>query len=356
LIDLKARLSEIGERALLRHLRSRIPAGPGVTIGVGDDAAGVETTTLTLVTTDSMVEGVHFKREWSPPHLLGRKALSINLSDIAAMAGVSRHAVVSLCLPPDLPVAFIDELYDGLLERAAESNVNIVGGNVSSTSGPIVIDITLLGQGGERLLRRSGAVPGDLVVVTGGLGAAAAGLRLLAQGARLSADGGLAATGIWTDSSREAVRHCLRAQLDPTPPLALGRALVEEDMAHAAIDLSDGLSSDLRLLCEESGLAARISPDMLPIDPHAAGLSRAQGDEGLHLALHGGEDYQLLAAVPRERYADVAGLGQVWNIPITAVGEFIEGAPEVLIERGGTVEPLPPSAHEHFRSGPPRVE
>src|SRR5688572_25817725 len=214
-----------------------------------------------------MVEGVHFRREWAPPHLLGRKALSINLSDIAAMAGVSRHAVVSLCLPADLPVSFIDELYDGLLERAAESNVNLIGGNVSSTSGPIVIDVTLLGQGGERLLRRTGARPGDLVVVTGGLGAAAAGLRLLAQGARLAADGALQATGIWTDSSRDSVRHCRRAQLDPTPPLALGRALVEEDMAHAAIDLSDGLSGDLRLLCEESGVAARISPDMLPIDP-----------------------------------------------------------------------------------------
>src|SRR5688572_16408388 len=185
-----------------------------------------------------MVEGVHFRREWAPPRLLGRKALSINLSDIAAMAGVSRHAVVGLCLPADLPVAFVDELYDGLLERAAESNVNIVGGNVSATSGPVVIDITLLGHGGERLLRRSGALPGDLVVVTGSLGAAAAGLRLLVQGARLGPEGELAATGIWTDSSREAVLHCLRAQLDPTPPLALGRALVEEDMAHAAIDLS----------------------------------------------------------------------------------------------------------------------
>ena len=355
MIDLKARLCDVGERALLTHLRSRIPAGPGVAVGIGDDAAALETTALTLVTTDVMVENVHFKREWAPPRLIGRKALSINLSDIAAMAGVSLHAVVSLCLPPDLAVAFVDDLYDGLLERAAEANVNIVGGNVSSTGGPIVIDVTLLGQG-ERLLRRSGAVAGDLVVVTGSLGAAAAGLRLLAQGARLGPEGDLLATGIWTDSSRDAVLHCLRAQLDPTPPLALGRALVEEDMAHAAIDVSDGLSSDLRRICEESGVGARISPDMLPSDAAAMGLYRAQGDDGLGLVLHGGEDYQLLVAVPRDRYADVAGLGQVWNIPITAVGEFIAGPPEVLIERGGATEPLPAAAHEHFRSAPARAE
>jgi thiamine-monophosphate kinase len=350
LIDLQARLREVGERALIRHLRSRIPAGTGVVVGVGDDAAAVETTPVTLITTDALVEGVHFKREWTPARLLGRKALSVNLSDIAAMAGSARNAVVSLCLPPDLPVMFVDELYDGLLERAAESNVNLVGGNVSSTSGPVVIDIAMLGHGGERLLRRSGAVAGDLIVVTGGLGAAAAGLRLLAQGARLGPDGDLVATGIWTDSSREALLHCLRAQLDPTPPLALGRAFVEEEMAHAAIDISDGLSNDLRTLCEESGVAARLSLSLVPVDPSAASLSRAQGDDGLGMALHGGEDYQLLVAVPRERYPEVAGLGQVWNIPITAVGEFVEGAPDVLVDLGGKVESLAPGAHEHFRS------
>jgi thiamine-monophosphate kinase len=349
LIDLDALLSDVGERALIQHLRSRIPTGPNVVVGVGDDAAAVESTALTLVTTDTMVEGVHFRREWAHPRLIGRKALTINLSDIGAMAGVSRHAVIGLCLPPQTQVAFVDELYDGLLERAAEANVNLIGGNVSSTTGPIVIDITVLGQG-ERLLRRSGALVGDLVVATGTLGAAAAGLRLLRQGARLGPDGDLAATGIWTDSSKEAVLKCLRAQLDPTPPLALGRALAEEDMAHAAIDVSDGLSSDLRHLCEESGVAARIAPDLLPLDPSAGSLARAQGGDGFDLALHGGEDYQLLVAVPRERYADVAGLGQVWNIPIAAIGEFVAGDPEVFIERAGQVEPLPMAAHEHFRS------
>jgi thiamine-monophosphate kinase len=134
MLDTQRAVGEIGEKELLRYLHSRIPQGPGVRVGIGDDAAVVETSASTLVTTDSLVEGVHFTREWSPPRLLGRKALSVNLSDAAAMGGVGRHAVVSLFLPAALPLSFVDELYDGLLERAAETGVNIVGGNVSATS------------------------------------------------------------------------------------------------------------------------------------------------------------------------------------------------------------------------------
>src|SRR5688500_86915 len=177
-------ISVVGERALLRHLRARIPGGPGVVTGVGDDAAAVTTSALTLVTTDCMVERVHFRREWAPPPLLGRKALTVNLSDIAAMAGAPRYATVSLCLTPDTTLGFVDGLYDGLLSRAAECGVEIVGGNLAAAESALVIDVTLLGTG-DRLLLRSGAQPGDVVVVTGTLGGAAAGLRCLLKGARL---------------------------------------------------------------------------------------------------------------------------------------------------------------------------
>src|SRR5438093_3644951 len=115
-LDPEAPIGEIGERALLKHIRSRIPMGSGVVVGVGDDAAAVQTGPLTLVTTDTLVEGVHFRRDWTPPRLLGRKALTVSISDIAAMAGIPRYATVSLCLPPNLPMRFLDELYDGLLE------------------------------------------------------------------------------------------------------------------------------------------------------------------------------------------------------------------------------------------------
>lgn len=347
----EAPVSEVGERALLKQLRSRIPSSPGVVVGIGDDAAAVETGPLTLITTDCMVEGVHFLQEWCPPRLVGRKALSVNLSDIAAMAGVPRHATVSLCLPAATPMSFVDGLYDGLLERAAETGVTLVGGNVSLTTGPIVVDVTLLGAG-ERLLLRSGAVAGDLIVVTGTLGSAAAGLRLLTQGARLDADGALDATGVWTGSAARALTHCLRAQLDPNPPLAFARGLAEHDLVHAAMDLSDGLSGDLRAMCEESDASAWIDSDALPVDPHAASLERARGGDAHSLALHGGEDYQLLFAVAPDRLDGLKDMAVIWDIPLTIVGEFAPGPPALLLKKGGTLLPLTPQSHDHFRRRP----
>ncbi|HUG52831.1 MAG TPA: thiamine-phosphate kinase [Vicinamibacteria bacterium] len=347
-VDRAATMADMGERDLLRHLRSRIPQGPGVVIGVGDDAAAVETGALTLVTNDVMVEGVHFRRDWSPMHLVGRKALTVNLSDIAAMAGIPRFAVVSLCLPPDVTIDVVDELYDGLLARAADVGVTIVGGNVSSTSGPLTIDITLLGQG-DRLLRRAGARPGDLVVVTGTLGGAAAGLRFLQGGTRIDLEGAVLARGEWTGESPEALVACLRAQLDPTPPLAFGRALAEHEIVHAAMDLSDGLSGDLLALCEESGVSAWVDPSVLPVDRAAAQLEREGGTDGFSLALHGGEDYQLLLAVPPASFDALKDVAVVWDLPVTAVGEFGDGPPGVSMKFGDTLRRLRPKSHEHFK-------
>ncbi len=319
-------------------------------VGPGDDTAVVEIGgPLVLVTTDSLVESVHFRSEWSPPPLLGRKALSVNLSDIAAMAGVPRHAIVSLCLPADTTLGFVDGLYDGLLERAAETGVNLVGGNVSATEGPIVVDVTLLGQA-ERILRRSGAQAGDLIVVTDTLGAAAAGLQLLGQGARLGADGQIVSTGMWTESSAPALAHCLRAQLDPSPPLALARALAEKELAHAAIDLSDGLSVDLKEICLASGLAAWIDAEGVPVNPHAGAFEKARGGDALALALHGGEDYQLLLAVPPDSLPASTDLARVWDLRLTVLGEFTAGPPEVSLRIGAHLAPLPAAAHDHFRS------
>ncbi len=340
-------LGEIGEREVLRRIRARIPQGEGVVVGLGDDAAAVELGALALVTTDSLVEGVHFKREWTPARLLGRKALSVNLSDIAAMAGVPRHATVSLGLPPDVTWSFVDGLYDGLLERSAETGVNLVGGNLSA-SPCVVIDVTLLGQG-ARVVRRSGARPGDQLAVTGTLGAAAQGLKLLAQGARLDAEGELVSAGVWTDSSAAAVTACLRAQLDPRPPLAFARALAERDLVHAAIDISDGLSGDLWQLCEASDIACGLEFAEIPVDPQVSQLVRAGGGDALSLALHGGEDYELLFAAPPERVADLKELAGIFNTPLTVLGQFREGAPSVFLRVGGRHMPLERVGYDHFR-------
>lgn len=349
MIDPTRTLAEIGERALLRHIQGRLAATSGVRVGAGDDAAAVEIGPAALVTTDCLVEGVHFTRDASPPRLLGRKALSVNLSDVAAMGGIGRYATVSLLLPPDIGVGWVDSLYDGLLERAAEAGVAIVGGNLARSPAGLAVDVTLLGDAG-RLLLRSGALPGDRVVVTGTLGAAAEGVRLLAEGARLDEDGQLVATGLWTESSSGAVLACLRAQLDPRPPFAVARSIAERGLAHAGMDLSDGLSSDLLELCTRSGVAAVLESALLPVDPKAAGLARASGSDPYELALHGGEDYQLLLAIGAAEVDEVRELARVFGTPITVVGSFVEGEPAVTLRDGAGERSLVAGGHDHFRT------
>jgi thiamine-monophosphate kinase len=351
-------VGEIGERGLLRHLQARIPLGPGVVVGVGDDAAAVELGPLVVVTADSLVEDVHFRRDWTPPRLLGRKALSVNLSDIAAMLASPRHATVSLCLPRDLPLAFVDGLYDGLLERAAETGVNLVGGNVSRSSSGIVIDVTVLGQA-TRVVRRAGAVPGDVVVVTGPLGGSAEGLKLLGQGARLDEEGNLLSTGVGGESAAAAVAAvaaCLRAHLDPQPPLALTRALSDRELVHAAIDLSDGLSGDLAEMCQASGVSAVVDATAVPVDPNVTALTRSRGGDGLALALHGGEDYQLLFAVPPDHLAELRALAGIWDLTISVVGHFEKGPGTVMLKSPGELKPLLAASHDHFRTLAPAGE
>jgi thiamine-monophosphate kinase len=342
-------LGDLGEKGLLRHIQDRVPSAAGVVVGLGDDAAAVETSPFTLVTTDSLVEGVHFQRDAAPARLLGRKALTVNLSDVAAMGGIARYATVSLCLPPAVTLGWVDALYDGLLERAAEAGVALVGGNVAHSRDAIVVDVTLLGDAG-RLMLRAGARPGDRVVVTGTLGAAAQGVSLLAEGARLDEDADLVATGVWTESSAPAVLACLRAQLDPRPPLALARSIAERGLARAGMDLSDGLSIDLADLCSRSGVGATVEAAAVPVDPRAAGLERARGGDPLALALHGGEDYQLLLAVGPEEMEELGELARVWGVAVTALGAFVEGEPVVRLQEATGERPLAPGGHDHFRA------
>jgi len=346
------KLGDIGEAGLLRHLRGRVPAAPDVPVGIGDDAAVVSLPPSVLVTTDSLVEGVHFLRDSTPARLLGRKALTVNLSDIAAMGGISRHALVSLCLPSQLELSWVDSLYDGLLERAAEVGVSIVGGNVARSPDSIVVDVTLLGEV-EAPLLRPGAQPGDVVVVTGELGAAAEGVELLRQGARLDDDAELSATGVWTESSAEAVLTCLIAQLDPRPPLALARSLAERGLARAGMDISDGLSSDLAELCRQGNLGARVEAGGIPVSAAVSRLARAGGGDALARALHGGEDYELLLAVDPARLEELQELASVWGVPVSAVGEFFEGPPTVRLRDDTGERPMPAGGHDHFHPSEP---
>ena len=343
-MTLPGTVGEAGERALLRHLRARIPPGPRVKIGGGDDAAAVETTGLTLVTTDTLVEGVHFRRDWSPARLVGRKAMAVNLSDIGAMGGRPRFATISLALPADLPMAFVDGLYDGLLERAGEAAVAIVGGNVAATKGPVVIDVTLLGDASAGVLTRGNALADDHVVVTGALGAAGAGLLLLEAGVR-PGDPPPPATGSPEDMPPHLFAAALHAHLDPAPPFVFGASVAEAALAHAAMDLSDGLSGDLAEMCEASGVGAFVDAEALPVDPAASAADR---DAALELALHGGEDYQLLLAVPDDALDRLRELADGSGVRVTSIGRFVD-TPGVTLRRAGQATSLRPRSHEHFR-------
>jgi thiamine-monophosphate kinase len=333
-------IGRIGEKELLRHIRSRIGDGPGVVVGIGDDAAAVETGPLSLITTDSLVEGVHFRRGFGPDALIGRKALSVNLSDIDAMGGLARYATVSLCLPSDVLLAFVDGLYDGLLGRARETDVQIVGGNLSRSLDAIVVDVALVGQAGV-LLRRSGARPGHVALVTGTLGAAALGLRLMEEGQ--GQHGG--------PVEDERQRRCLAAQLDPAPPLGFGHAVAGAGLAEAAIDVSDGLSGDLLNVCHESGVAAWMDAAAIPIDDAVRSLAEAHGADALDLALHGGEDYQLLLAAPPDAVPSLRDLAARSHVALSVIGGFQAGEPALTLRTGAGEAPLVPRSHEHFGGG-----
>jgi thiamine-monophosphate kinase len=328
-------VGRIGEKALLRHIRSRIKGGRGVVVGIGDDAAAVETGALSLITTDSLVEGVHFRRGWGTDALIGRKALSVNLSDIDAMGGVARYATVSLCLPSEAPLAFVDGLYDGLLERARETGVQIVGGNLSRTLDAIVVDVALVGQA-DTIVRRNGARPGHVALVTGTLGAAAMGLLLMEEGKR---------------GEGEQQKRCIAAQLDPAPPLGFGHAAARAGLAHAAIDISDGLSGDLLNICQESRVAAWVDAAAVPIDDAVESLAQERGHDPLDLALHGGEDYQLLLAAPPDAVPPLRDLAARSKVALTVIGGFKEGDPAVTLRTSAGEGPLVPRSHEHFGGG-----
>jgi thiamine-monophosphate kinase len=346
-----ATVGAVGERALLARLRARIPPAADVPVGPGDDAALLRTTPLTVLTTDAMVENVHFRRDWTTARRIGRKALAVNLSDVGAMAGRPRFVTVSLCLPRSLEVAWLDSLYDGLLERAGEAEVAIVGGNLSGIDGPLVIDVAALGEAPARPLLRRGARPGDRIVVTGTLGAAALGLDLVREGVRLREDDGVklpAGEAAPSAAEEDALVHCLRAQLDPEPPLGLAADLAAVMPVHAGMDLSDGLSGDLLALCTESGVAAHLKLGSLPKAPGAEALGRWGAGDPLEAALHGGEDYQLLLAVSQQGLLTVASLAERREAQTTVIGTFVAGPPGVWIEERTGLRPLAPRAHEHF--------
>jgi thiamine-monophosphate kinase len=313
---------------------------PGVTLGVGDDAALVEMGShLGVLTADMLVEGVHFDRATASPADLGYKALAVNVSDVAAMGGSPRHALVSLGLPEDVEVSWVVELYGGLREGAREYGMAVVGGDTSRAD-RVVISVAVTGEvvrGGE--VTRAGASPGDRIVVTGALGAAAGGLMLLRAPAH---DVAQAASSDWA-------RSLVEAHLRPVARVGEGQTLAQSG-ATAMIDVSDGLAKDLGRLCEASGVAAAVVLADVPVALTLKQLADALPDlDPLALALGGGEDYELLATLPPEAVPSVeAKLAERFGTQLTEIGEIREGTGLVAVEADGTERPLEPKGWDHF--------
>lgn len=327
------------ERSLIQQIRARQghKSFPGLVLGIGDDCALLEQKPgeQIVVTTDLSIEGRHFQLDWHPPEVVGHRTLARGLSDLAAMGARPLAAFLSLGLPRELTVAkgpgaaWLDRFFDGFFALAKAHNTPLAGGDLAQS--PLAIaDIVLVGAVPKgRALLRSGARAGDLLYVTGTLGGAAAGLASLREFAQTSRSRPL--------SLSARLRRQFTPHFAPQPRIAQGLWLQRRGIATAAIDLSDGLSTDLAHLCEESGVAAEVAAVHLPIAPRAT----------LAPALHGGEDYELLFTAPAKKRLP----GEIAGVAITQIGRVIprrRGQALVALHTDRGTEPLEPRGWEHF--------
>ena len=330
-------VAELAEHALIERIRRRaaVPSA-SVVVGIGDDAAVVEPErgSLTVMTTDALVEAVHFDRRYCPLDTVGQKALAVNLSDLAAMGATPHHALLSLALPPALPLSELDALLDGLVAVATQYRTAIVGGNITSSGGPLFVDVTVFGSvRRRRVLRRDAVRAGDDLYVSGEIGGAAAGLASLQASPDISGGYDL----------------CRRRYLQPNPRVRLGTQLGRNKAARACIDLSDGLADGVRQLATASRVGIVLTADAIPIAPETRLWFEAAGVDPVTAALSGGEDYELLFSAPASRRRSIAAIGRLsGRIPLTRIGRATKDRACVLV-RNGKEEALP-KGFEHFRT------
>lgn len=324
------------EAELISHLQSRFRAGGGVRVGIGDDAAVLagEGRHDWVVTTDLLIEGVHFLPRRQPAAAVGWKALARSLSDIAAMGARPRYALVALGVPSVTPSRWVKDFFAGLGRLARRFGVKLAGGDLSSAP-QVVVDVQVIGEVERgRAVLRGGAQPGGVVCVSGTLGLAALGLVSLRRRA---------------PASQPLLRRAVRAQTYPVPRLALAQALVRRFQVSAMIDLSDGLSSDLTRLCQASGVGARVYAERVPAVALPNSLQRRIGANAIDLALDGGEDYELLFILSKDQAQRLPK--KLAGVKLTPIGETTRERQRTLVEPSGQEVPLLPRGWDHFRSG-----
>jgi thiamine-monophosphate kinase len=328
-------LREIGEFGLIQRIRGWMASSdPSLVQGIGDDVAVIRMGSKALLaTTDMLVEDIHFQRSWIDPYHLGKKALMVNLSDIAAMGGTPKYFLVSLGLPRNLPLSFVARLYRGMRDGAKQHRVDLVGGD-TTLSRKIVLNICLLGEGHPgRIIFRSGAKAGDDLWVSGTLGDAALGLKMLQGKGR-----------------KKKPRGLIEKHLSPIPRLSLGQALARSGLANSMIDVSDGLLSDTSHLLEESQVGAILWEDRIPLSTayrkHAHFYSRSF----FQLAFTGGEDYELLFTARMLNRNRISSLSRTLRVPVSMIGKILPKKDGLVVVRtdGGRYTPSR-LGFDHFR-------
>ncbi len=309
-----------------------VKEGEGVVKGIGDDVAVLRSSPgkTFLVTTDLLLEGVHFGLEFIDPYRLGRKAVAVNLSDIASCGGIPRAFLVSLAIPPDAEVAFVRSLYLGMKEQAAEFGVSLVGGDTSRGKA-LMLSITLIGEAEERaIIYREGAREGDLIFVTGTVGDASLGLEMLKKGNR---DGEL-----------------VKRHLAPTPRVREGQEIARQGLATAMIDISDGLAADFGHIAEASNVGGKIWLSRIPISEEYRKEVGGYSSDPYLFALTGGEDYELLFTSPPGQEGALQALAGEIGVPITPIGEIVTASQGLTIyKEDGKTYPVNAKGHDHFQ-------
>ena len=326
------KLQDLGEFKLIDRIRQQVVNGAGVHRGIGDDAAVLSLPAghHLLTSTDLLIEDVHFRHDWTDCEALGHKAVAVNLSDIAAMGGTPRYLYLGLACPGDTELDDISAFLKGALAEAEDHNVSLVGGDTCRSPGPWMISVTIEGSApAHQAIGRDGAQAGDLIMVSGTLGESALALHLLRNGKE-------------PETTLLTRHHRPKAQVD------LGRRLGEQRLAKAMIDISDGLASDLEHILQASQVDGLIEGDKLPLSE--AFQRYADSEPSLRgLALHGGEDYELLFTVAPEKAAEVAALGAELKLSITAIGVIQKGSGVLsLQDKTGAVRPILVRGYDHF--------
>ncbi len=331
----RMRESPSNETQLIERIRRRLPArSRALRIGIGDDAAVLEPPPRGaewVLTCDAFLENVHFLAAAHPPEVVGYKALARAASDIVAMGAAPKFFLLSLALPARRAGDWLDDFLRGMARAARRFGLVLAGGDTAKHP-TVAINITVIGEAPRgRVVLRSGARPGDVLCVSGRLGAAHLGLELFLCG--------LHRERRW--------RALLQTHLYPPLRLALGQWLAGRAMASAMIDTSDGLSTDLAHICEASGVGARVFAGRIPAVLVPEGL-RARSFDAFELALHGGEDYELLFTVPRRRLKKLPRFFR--GVRITSIGEIVRDRKVVLVGKDGRESPLTPRGWDHFRA------